>query len=160
MIRAKGILGAAALSGAIALTGLAQKAPDFGGTWIGKTEVPGVGMVEVTLVLKKAEKGYAGTISCDREGVVGADTEIKDVMLDGADLSFIFPLADDTLLLMKLAVSGDKMAGHWEHPAGTTAPVELVKKESVRSFSSFSDQPFPSRQGGYPGLSRMSTSCD
>ncbi len=128
MIKAKGILAAAALLGVMALTGLAQKAPDLGGTWIGPTEVPGVGMNEVTLVLKKAEKGYSGTISSDHQGVISPNSEIRDVMADGEKLSFIFPLADGTLLLMKLVVAGDKMTGQWEHPSGSTGAMEFVKK--------------------------------
>jgi len=126
--KAKGILSAAALFGVITLAGLAQKAPDLGGTWIGKTEVPGVGTIGMTLVLKKAEKSFSGTISSDNQAVVSPDTEIRDVTMDGANFSFIFPLADGSLLLMKFIVAGDKMTGHWEHPAGTTAAVELVKK--------------------------------
>ena len=129
MIKAKGILTATALFGMIILTGTAQKAPDLSGTWIGKTEVPGVGMIEVALALKNAEKSYSGTISSDHQGVISTATEIRDVTIDVEKLSFVFPLADGTLLLMKLAAAGDKMTGHWEHPAGTTAPIELVKKK-------------------------------
>jgi len=129
MTKAKWILAAAALFGVITLTGFAQKAPDLGGTWIGKTEVPGLGMIDVTLVLKKAEKSHGGTISSGHPGVISADTEIKDVTIDGEKLSFVFPLADGVLLMMKLAAAGDKLTGHWEHPSGSTGVVELVKKK-------------------------------
>jgi hypothetical protein len=113
----------------ITLTGFAQKAPDLSGTWIGRTEVPDVGTIEVTLVLKKAEKSYGGTISSDHQGVISANTEIRDVTIDGEKLSFIFPLADGDLITMKLVVAGDKMTGHWEHPAGSTGAIVLVKKQ-------------------------------
>jgi len=129
MTKAKWILAAAALFGVITLTGFAQKAPDLSGTWIGKTEVPGVGMIDVTLVLKKAEKSYSGTISSDNQGVISPNTVIRDVAIDGEKFSFVFPLADGTLLFMKLVVAGDKMTGHWEHPSGSTADIELVKKK-------------------------------
>ncbi|MDH4270393.1 MAG: hypothetical protein OEW18_00290 [Candidatus Aminicenantes bacterium] len=129
MTKARRILAAAALLGVITLTGFAQKAPDLCGTWIGKTEVPNVGTIEVTLVLKKAEKRYGGTISSDNQAVINANTEIRDATIDGENLSFIFPLAEGTLLMIKQIVDGDKMTGHWEHPAGTTGAIELVKKK-------------------------------
>jgi hypothetical protein len=128
MIKAKGTL-AAALFGAITLTGLAQKAPDLGGTWIGKTDVPHAGTIEVTLVLKRTDKGYSGTIASDNQGVINGDPEIRDVTADGEKLSFAFPLADGTLLFMTLTVAGERMTGHWEHPSGSTGAVELVKKK-------------------------------
>jgi len=129
MRKAKGILAAAVVFGWTALAGLAQRAPDLGGTWIGKTEVPGVGLTEITLVLKKVEKGYSGTIASGNQAVISGSPEIKDVTADGEKLEFVFPLADGTLLFMKLAGAGDKMTGHWEHPAGSTGAVELVKKK-------------------------------
>jgi hypothetical protein len=128
MTKAKGTL-AAALFGAIALTVLAQNAPDLGGTWVGKTDVPHVGTIEVTLVLKRTDKGYSGTIASDDQGVINGDPEIRDVTAAGEKLSFTFPLADGTLLFMKLTIAGEKMAGHWEHPAGSNEAVELVKKK-------------------------------
>jgi hypothetical protein len=86
-------------------------------------------MIDLTLVLKKAEKSYGGTIASGHPGVIKADAEITDATIDGDKFSFVFPLADDTLMLMKLVAAGDKMNGHWEHPSGSTAPVELVKKK-------------------------------
>lgn len=128
MTKAKGTL-AAALFGAIALTGLAQKATDLGGTWVGKTDIPGVGTVEMTLVLKRAEKSYGGTISIDHNGTeIQGHTEIRDVTTDGEKFSFVFPLTDDSLVLLKLVVAGDHMTGLWEHASGSTGAVELVKK--------------------------------
>jgi len=102
MIRAKGILAATVLFGWTALAVLAQRAPDFGGTWIGKTEVPGVGLTEITLVLKKVDKGYSGTIASGNQAVISGSPEIKDVTADGEKLEFVFPLADGTLLFMRL----------------------------------------------------------
>ena len=128
MTKARWALAAAALLGVTALTGLAQKAPDLNGTWIGKTDIPGVGTVDMTLVLKTAEKSYGGTISIDHNGTeIQPDTEIRDVTTDGGKFSFVFPLTDGSLVLMKLVVAGEQMMGHWEHPSGSTGAVELVK---------------------------------
>jgi len=121
------ILTAAAFFGALVLTGLAQKATDLGGTWIGKTDVPHVGTIEIKLVLKRTEKSYSGTIASDSQGVINGDPEIRDTTVEGEKLSFVFPLADGTLLFMKLTVAGEIMTGHWEHPSGSTGAVELAK---------------------------------
>jgi hypothetical protein len=51
------------------------------------------------------------------------------VTVDSEKLAFVFPLADGTPLLMKLAVAGGRMTGRWEHPSGSTGAVELVKKK-------------------------------
>jgi CubicO group peptidase (beta-lactamase class C family) len=127
--RLPGTPAAGAMSGAAAPTVPVRQAPDLGGTWVGQTEVPGVGTIDVTLVLKEAEKGSSGMMSSDHQGVIRADTEIRDVERDGEKFSFVLPLADGTLLSMKLAVTGDRMTGHWEHPAGTTGAVAFVKKK-------------------------------
>lgn len=129
MMKTARILTAAAFFGTLVLTGLAQEATDLGGTWVGKTDIPGVGTVEMTLVLKRAETSFGGTISIDHNGTeIQGHTEIRDVTTDGEKFSFVFPLTDGSLVLVKLAVAGDKMTGHWEHPAGSTGAVELVKK--------------------------------
>lgn len=127
-------LAAAAVLGATVLTGLAQKAPNLDGTWIGKTDIPGVGTVEMPLVLKRAEKSYGGTISISHsggEGVIQASTEIRDVTTDGEKFSFVFPLTDDSLVLVKLVLAGDQMTGQWEHASGSTGAIEFVKKKSA-----------------------------
>ena len=127
-------LAAAAVLGATVLTGLAQKAPNLDGTWIGKTDIPGVGTVEMPLVLKRAEKSYGGTISISHsggEGVIQASTEIRDVTTDGEKPSFVFPLTDDSLVLVKLVLAGDQMTGQWEHASGSTGAIEFVKKKSA-----------------------------
>ncbi len=126
--RTQGTPSAGALSEANAPPAPARPAPSLGGTWIGKTEVPGVGTVELTLDLQRTEKGYSGTIASGHPGVIHAGTEIRDITADGENLAFVFPLADGIQLFMKLAVDGDIMSGRWEHPAGTTGAVELVKR--------------------------------
>ena len=129
MTKTKRILAAAALFGLAALTGFAQKTVDLSGTWVGKTEVPGVGMIDVTLVLEKTEKCWRGTIASDNQAVINGNLEVMDVTVEGENFSFVFPLADGALVLMKLVVAGDKMTGNWEHPSGSTGAMEFVKKK-------------------------------
>jgi hypothetical protein len=128
MKKGKWILIAAIFLGVLALTGYAQKAEDLSGTWIGKTEVPDIGTDEVTLVLKKVDKDYGGTI-VDNQGVIAANTEIKEVTIIGDKLSFTFNLADGNLITIKLLVTSEKMSGQWEHPEGSTGTIELVRKK-------------------------------
>jgi hypothetical protein len=128
MKKGKWILIAATFLGVLALTGYAQKADDLSGIWIGKTEVPDIGTDEVTLVLKKVDKGYSGTI-VDNQGVIAANTEIKDVTIIGDKVSFTFNLADGNLITIKLILTNDKMNGQWEHPEGSTGTIELVRKK-------------------------------
>jgi hypothetical protein len=128
MARARWILSLMLFFGILAWAGPSLQAPDLSGTWIGKTEVPNVGTDEVTLVLKKAEKSYSGTIT-DNQAVINPNTEIKDVAIDGEKLSFIFSLADGNLITIKLTVTGDKMTGQWEHPEGSTGEIELIRKK-------------------------------
>lgn len=126
--RPQGIPRAGATSGATAPAVPDRRAPGLAGTWVGTTDVPGIGTIEMTLVLKEPGKGDGGTISSSHPGVIRADTGIRDAALDGEKLAFVFPLADGTPLAMKLAVAGDRMTGHWEHPAGTTGAVAFIKK--------------------------------
>jgi len=128
MIKVKWMFIAAAFLCVLALAGYAQKAPDLSGIWIGKTEVPDIGTDEVTLVLKKVEKSYGGTIS-DNQAVINANTEIKDVAIDGDKLSFLCSLADGNIIKIKLTVAVDKLTGQWEHPEGSTGTIELIRKK-------------------------------
>jgi hypothetical protein len=106
----------------------AASAPDLAGTWIGKTEVPDQGTDEVTLVLKKDEKGYTGTV-VDTLGLIAKDTEIMDVKVEGNEISFRFPLTDGAMISVKMTADGNKMAGAWVHPEGDTGVLSFEKKK-------------------------------
>ena len=67
------------------------------GTWLGKAEVPNSGIDELTMVLTKTEKGYAGTTS-DSVGLLAKDTPLSDIKLEGDKLTFKFPLADGAMI--------------------------------------------------------------
>ncbi len=114
----------AALAGILAYAA----APDIAGTWIGTTDVPGAGVAELTLVLKKTPTGYTGTFS-DSLGMVNKDTEITAVKLEGVDLTFGFALADGTPMNARLKVDGDKLAGTWEHPESGGGAMTFERKK-------------------------------
>lgn len=114
----------AALAGLLAYAA----APDITGTWIGQTEVPNVGVDELTLVIKKTATGFTGTFS-DTLGQMNKDSEITAVKLEGDELSFNFPLADGTLMAAKLKIDGDKLSGTWEHPEGSGGSMTFERKK-------------------------------
>ena len=121
--------------GMVALAASSAQAADLSGTWLGKTEVPDTGTDEVTMVLTKAKTGYSGTVT-DSLGMLNKDTEIKDVKLDGDELTFSFLLSDGTTeIVVSLTVSGEKLIGRWEDPneEGASAPIEFIKKDHAFS---------------------------
>jgi hypothetical protein len=106
----------------------AAAAPEFAGTWLGKTEVPDQGIDELSLVLKKGEAGYSGTIT-DSLGMIVKETELKDIKIKEKTMTFQFPLFDGTPITVKLTLDGDKMTGAWEHPEGSMGTIELERKK-------------------------------
>jgi len=103
-------------------------APDITGTWIGKTDVPDVGIDELTLVFKKTPDGYVGVFS-DSLGQLAKDTELKDIKLEGSQVTFNFPIIDGTILQGTLKIDGDKMTGAWTHPEGNSATWTFERKK-------------------------------
>ncbi len=107
----------------------AQKIADIGGTWNGSTEVPDAGTDQVTMVLKKAENGYTGTVS-DSLAFISPNTELKNVTFTDGILSYSFSLADGAVVNMKLKVDGEKLAGDWTHQEGASAPIVFERKKA------------------------------
>jgi len=102
--------------------------PDITGTWVGKTEVPDAGTVDLELVIKKEKDVYSGTI-LDNMNIIAPETEIKVVELKDDNLTLTFPLADGAQVTFRLKVAGDKMTGQWEHPQGATGVLEFTRKK-------------------------------
>lgn len=101
---------------------------DLAGTWIGKTDVPDVGPVVLTLVLTKSETGYAGIWSDDM-GILAKDTPLRDVKLEGNHLAFVSPLATGEMVAIALKVEAGKMAGTWTHEGGDTGALTFERKK-------------------------------
>ncbi|MBM3311151.1 MAG: hypothetical protein FJY80_06560 [Candidatus Aminicenantes bacterium] len=116
------------LAMAVLAGGALASAPDIVGTWVGKTEIPEAGLDEVTMVLTKAETGYAGTAS-DTLGYLAPSTELKDVKLEGSELSYTFPLVDGQTVVIRLTVEGEKMTGAWTTSEGSTGSITFEKKK-------------------------------
>jgi hypothetical protein len=105
---------------------------DLSGTWIANFEIPnGGGMDEFTLILKKAEKSYTGTIS-DAMGYIPKETSLTNVEFAGNELSFSFTAMGGSLdLVMRLTVAGNKMTGQIEMQA-ENFPVEFIKRDEKK----------------------------
>ena len=106
----------------------AAAAPDFTGTWLGKTEVPDVGTDEVTLVVKKVGGGYAAAIS-DSAGMIAQNTEARDVKVEGETIGFWFVLASGESVSIQLTIAGDTLTGGWTHESGSTGSLVFERKK-------------------------------
>ena len=104
----------------------ASAPPDFSGTWVGATDVPDVGSVQVTLVIKKVEQGYTATIS-DSASIIAKDTEARDIKVDGDAISFWFPLASGETVSTQLAIAGNTLTGGWTHESGQTGSLRFER---------------------------------
>ena len=104
---------------------------DLSGTWVGPTEVPDAPEPDMlTLVLKKEEGTYSGTIT-DSMGML-QNTEIEDVEFKDNTLTFTFQVdtgGEYLSVTTSLTLKGDKMSGYWETDDGTSATVELERKK-------------------------------
>ena len=111
----------------VALGPASASAPDFAGTWIGATDVPDVGSVQVTLVVKKTETAYAATLS-DSASLIATDTEARELKVDGETISFWFPLASGETVSTQLTIAGDTLSGSWQHEYGQTGSLRFERK--------------------------------
>jgi hypothetical protein len=110
------------------MAGIILAGPDFAGTWRGKTEVPDQGRDDIVLVLEKTEDGYRGTVTDSLE-LIAHETVLLDIKVEGNGLSFRFPLVDDSMVVIKLTVEGDKMTGTWEHSGGDRGLLEFERSK-------------------------------
>lgn len=98
------------------------------GTWVGTTEVPDQGADEVTLTIAKSDGGYTGTMT-DSLGMVAREA-LRDIAFADGALTFGFALTDGTAMKMTLKVTGDKMAGQWQHPEGDAGAITFERKKN------------------------------
>ena len=108
----------------------AVSATDLSGTWIGTAEIPGYGVDELTLVLKKDDSSYTGTI-VDTLGFWPEGSEIEEVKVDGDLLTFSSKIMEGSMLILfRLTVEGDKMTGEVENVTmGGTVPIAFEKTD-------------------------------
>jgi len=123
-------LGLVALLGLLVSAVPSSPAVDLTGTWTGSIDTGNMGVDTLTLVLKKADKGYSGTIN-DSLALIEKDTAIAEVRWVGNEFSFSFKAMGGAMeFAVKLTVNGDKMTGQLMNKAeGQGAPFEFVRKK-------------------------------
>ena len=102
---------------------------DLTGTWEGSTVVPEQGEDDMTLVIKKEEGEYVGTIT-DTLGML-QDTECEDIEFEDGTLTFNFSISEGMEVFtvwITLEVEGDTMKGYWETGDGDQGDIELKKQ--------------------------------
>ncbi len=121
MNRSKVALGFLAVLGVLVLRAPASPAVDWAGTWTGSIDTQGMGVDTITLVLKKADKTYTGTIE-DSLGLVEKAPPITEVQLGVGEISFSFKAVGGAMdFMMKISAAGgqisaqlmNKAVGEW-----------------------------------------------
>jgi hypothetical protein len=118
-----------------AATALFGQTPDISGTWVGDTEIPNsTDTSHVTLVLKKADASYSGTITlwnAKNAAIENFAFEDEDtfgfefVMPSGTDkirVKVRLDIIDDRLL-------GNKLMGSWVMEDGTYGSLDLARSK-------------------------------
>lgn len=109
---------------------LCQQA-DLSGTWVGETEIPDAFEPDkVTLVLKKTNGKYTGTLTDSME--MAQEAELENLEIKGNEMSANFLIFDGyeyERIYFYLTVEGDTMKGRWESESGTSGLIELQKQK-------------------------------
>jgi len=108
----------------------AASATNPSGTWLGTAEIPDYGVDELTLVLKKDDSSYTGTI-IDTLGFWPEGSEIEDVKIESDLLTFSSKIMEGSMLIIfRLTIEGDKLSGELENTTmGGSVPITFEKKE-------------------------------
>jgi hypothetical protein len=127
MMSKKVHFGAILLFGTAILSLYAIQGADLTGTWKGKMHIPNFGPYEMTMVLKKVDWGYEGTVS-DTMGYIAEDTAIQELEVEGNQLSCWFEMTDIAVCYLNLIEDDGIMTGEAERGGGVVSCV-FVRKE-------------------------------
>lgn len=116
------------------LAGILAAAQDFTGTWIGKTEVTGGESDDLTLVIQKnvdpQTKAVAySVVFTDTLGYAPPGTEVREVKVEGAEISFQFTIVNGTEISGKLTLKDDRLVGAWASAEGEGAVMSFERKK-------------------------------
>jgi hypothetical protein len=116
------------------LAGVLVAAPDFAGTWTGKTDIPNIGTDDLTLVIQKKEDPQTKTVVfsavlSDTLGYVAPATEVKEIKVAGSEMTFQFPLVDGSVIAGKLAFKDETLVGSWANDEGMAAEMRFERKK-------------------------------
>ena len=125
------LLIAVLLSNVAALTALAQ-VPDLSGTWTGETLVPDSADKDlITLVLKKDDASYTGTLTDSMGMANAAILEKVAVAKDALTFEFVITTGSGEAVRIRVAlkISAEKLVGTWESADGATGDLEMTRKK-------------------------------
>jgi hypothetical protein len=109
----------------------APKKPDVIGTWTGTAVVDANGaLLDIILVIEKAEGGYSGKLS-DLSGMV-PESPLRQIVFEDGKLSFDFDLAQgmETLLIrIELILEAETLKGAWFDPEGNSGEISLALRK-------------------------------
>jgi hypothetical protein len=125
----------AALLTAFSAATLFGQTPDISGTWIGDTEMPNsTDTNHVTLILKKADASYSGTITMAK----AKDAAIENFAFEDEDtfnFEFVMP-GDNAKIRVKVKLDiindrllGNKLMGGWVIEDGTYGSLDLQRSK-------------------------------
>lgn len=109
----------------------APKKADIAGTWFGTAVVDdGGSQVEITVVIRKTEAGYAGTLG-DTSGLV-PESPLREIVFKDNKLAFDFDLAQAAgtiLIKIELVLENETLKGAWTDPDGNSGAISLALKK-------------------------------
>jgi hypothetical protein len=100
---------------------------DLSGIWKGKMHIPNFGPYEMTLMLKKVDSGYEGTVS-DTMGYIAEETPVQELQIQDHELSCWFTMTDDSTCYLILTEEDGIMTGEAELSGGVVSCVFVRKK--------------------------------
>ena len=115
---------------ATVVVGAAARAADLSGTWVGVTQVPGLGEDRLKLELKADGAGYTGLMT-DAAGIVVANP-ITKVKVEGALLTFDIVVNNGSAefpVHVSMKADGDTLTGSWATDEGESAPLTLTRQK-------------------------------
>jgi hypothetical protein len=113
MLSKRAFLCATVIFGITILSLHAIHTEDLTGTWKGRMHIPNFGKYEMTMVLKKTDSGYEGTVS-DTMGYIADDTILQELKIEGNQLSCWFEMTDDSVCYLNLEEEDGIMLGEAE----------------------------------------------
>ena len=113
----------------VPLAGVLIAAPDFAGTWIGKTDVPNAGLDESTLVIQKKDSRLHRHLS-DTLGYARPRNRAQGGQGRGKrhDLP-VSPHRRHALCPPSSPIKDETLTGAWDHPEGDAAEMKLERKK-------------------------------
>ncbi len=130
MDKLKAGLGFLAVLGFLVPAALSSPGVNWSGIWIGSIDTQAVGVDTITVVLKKEDKTYTGTIE-DSLGLIEKNAVLTEVKLEDDQISFSFKAMGGSMdFMMRLSAKGEKISAQLMNKAvGEWGDFESINKK-------------------------------